>query len=154
MAPKLTPAQVAAKEFQERERKAKIRAERRKLGRTAGEQAEAQAATRQQRRQRVTAAVTPTGISAPGGNRYQAAILAEFLVAALVVAFAPLASPPKDEKGGPSPYRVGDLGQLAALGIVYFLLAVWSGTGKGRMAAWFGFLVLLGVLFKKTANGQ
>ena len=89
-----------------------------------------------------------------GGNRYQSAILAEFLVAALVVAFAPLASPPKDEKGGPSPYRVGDLGQLAAIGIAYFLLALWSGTGRGRMAAWFGFLLLLGILFKKTANGQ
>ena len=101
------------------------------------------------------AASRAQGVGAPSGaNRYQSAILAEFLVAALVVAFAPLASPPKDEKGGPSPYRVGDLGQLAAIGIAYFLLALWSGTGRGRMAAWFGFLLLLGILFKKTANGQ
>jgi hypothetical protein len=89
-----------------------------------------------------------------GGNKYQGAILAEFLVVVLVVAFAPIATGPKDDKGGPSPYRVGDLAQLAALGVVYFLLAVWSGTGKGRFAAWFGFLVLLAVLFKKTASGE
>ena len=89
-----------------------------------------------------------------GANKYQGAILAEFLIAALIVAFAPIATGPKDDKGGPSPYRVGDLAQLAALGIVYFLLAVWSGTGKGRMAAWFGFLILLGVLFRKTASGE
>jgi len=42
-----------------------------------------------------------------GGNKYQGAILAEFLVAVLVVAFAPIAAGPRDDKGGPSPYRVG-----------------------------------------------
>ena len=89
-----------------------------------------------------------------GANRYQGAILAEFLVVVLVVAFAPLATGPKDDKGGPSPYRVSDLAQLAALGLVYFLLALWSGAGKGRPAAWFGFLILLAVLFKKTASGE
>ena len=95
-----------------------------------------------------------TGVGAPGGDRYQAAILLEFLVAALVVAFAPLASGPKDDKGGPSPYRTGDLAQLAAIGIVYFLLAAWSGTGRGRPAAWFGFLILLGILFRKAVSGE
>jgi len=101
------------------------------------------------------APAAPDGAAtAAGGGKYQGAILAEFLIAALIVAFAPIAAGPKDDKGGPSPYRVGDLAQLAALGVVYFLLAVWSGTGKGRMAAWFGFLILLAVLFRKTASGE
>jgi len=92
----------------------------------------------------------------PGARNYQGAILAEFLVAVLVVAFLPLASGrPNDDKGGPSPYRVTDMTQLVAIGAVYFLLALFSGGERsGRIVAWFGGLLLLGILFAKVGSGQ
>jgi hypothetical protein len=90
----------------------------------------------------------------PGGG-YQGAILAEFLIAVLVVSFMPLASgAPSDGKTGPSPYRVNDLEQLAAIGITYFLLALLAQGDHGKMAAWFGGLILLGIGFKKMMSGQ
>lgn len=92
----------------------------------------------------------------PGGRNYQGVILAEFLVAVLVVAFLPLASGrPADDKGGPSPYRVNDMIQLVAIGAVYFVLALFSsGEKSGRIVAWFGGLLTLGILIAKTASGQ
>jgi len=109
-----------------------------------------------QRRAAPTVTYTPRnrgGGSAPGG--YQGVILAEFLGAVLIVAFLPLAAgAPNDGKAGPSPYRVNDIEQLAAIGITYFLLALLANGNHGRIAAWFGGLILLGVAFKKLANGQ
>lgn len=91
----------------------------------------------------------------PGGRNYQGVILAEFLVAVLVVAFLPLASGPTDGKQGPSPYRVGDMIQLVAIGAVYFVLALFSsGERSGRVVAWFGGLLTLGILIVKTHSGQ
>jgi hypothetical protein len=91
----------------------------------------------------------------PGGRNYQGAILAEFLVAVVVVAFLPLASGPGDDKAGPSPYRVGDMIQLVAIGAVYFVLALFSsGERSGRIVAWFGGLLVLGILIAKTGSGQ
>jgi len=96
------------------------------------------------------------GGSLGGGRNYQGAILAEFLVAVLVVAFLPLASGrPNDDKGGPSPYRVTDMTQLVAIGAVYFILALFSGGERsGRIVAWFGGLLLLGILIAKVGSGQ
>jgi len=96
------------------------------------------------------------GGSAGGGRNYQGAILAEFLVAVLVVAFLPLASgPPDDGKAGPSPYRVDDMIQLVAIGAVYFILALFSsGERSGRIVAWFGGLILIGILIAKVGSGQ
>jgi len=89
------------------------------------------------------------------GNSYQGVILAEFLGAVLIVAFLPLAAgAPNDGKTGPSPYRVNDIEQLAAIGITYFLLALLANGNHGRIAAWFGGLILLGIAFKKLASGQ
>jgi len=92
----------------------------------------------------------------PGGRNYQGAILAEFLVAILIVAFLPLASgPPEDGKGGPSPYRVTDMTQLVAIGAVYFILALFSsGERSGRIVAWFGGLLLIGIGLAKVSSGQ
>ena len=92
----------------------------------------------------------------PGGRNYQGVILAEFLVAVLVVAFLPLASGrPADDKGGPSPYRVNDMIQLVAIGAVYFVLALFSsGERSGRVVAWFGGLLTIGILIAKTSSGQ
>ena len=91
----------------------------------------------------------------PTGNRqYQGAILAEFVIAVLVVSTGPIVNPPQDGKDSPSPYRVGHLKQLLAVGAVYFVLALLSSGRHGRVAAWFGGLVLLGVGFTQVANGD
>jgi len=92
----------------------------------------------------------------PGGRNYQGAILAEFLVAVIIIAFLPLASgPPDDGKAGPSPYRVDDMIQLVAIGAVYFILALFSsGERSGRIVAWFGGLILVGILIAKVGSGQ
>jgi hypothetical protein len=94
-------------------------------------------------------------VDLPGGGGYQGAILAEFVIAVLVVSFMPLASgAPNDGKAGPSPYRVNDLEQLAAIGVTYFLLALLAQGDHGKMAAWFGGLILIGIGFKKMMSGQ
>ena len=109
------------------------------------------------RSQRTYTYTPPEGSSRSSGGGFggQGAILAEFLIAVLVVAFLPLAAgPPEDGKAGPSPYRVNDITQLASIGVVYFLLALLAQGGHGRMAGWFGGLILLGIGFKKLASGQ
>jgi hypothetical protein len=92
----------------------------------------------------------------PGGRNYQGVILAEFLVAVIVVAFLPLAAgAPNDGKAGPSPYRVNDMIQLVAIGAVYFILALFSsGERSGRVVAWFGGLLTIGILIAKVGSGQ
>jgi len=74
----------------------------------------------------------------------------------IIIAFLPLASgPPDDGKAGPSPYRVDDMIQLVAIGAVYFILALFSsGERSGRIVAWFGGLLLVGILIAKTSSGQ
>jgi len=93
----------------------------------------------------------------PGGRNYQPVILAEFLAAVLVVALAPIAKGGTDTakaKGSPSPYDTGSLKQLLLLGVVYFILALLSsGKNLGRVSAWFGGLVLVGVGVQQTVNG-
>jgi hypothetical protein len=92
-------------------------------------------------------------IRSPGRDRYQTAILAEFLLAAGVVAFLPLATGGPENNPSPSPYTVNDLTQLVAIAVVYFILALIPGKGS-RWAAWLGLLVLLGIFYKKTATGE
>lgn len=93
-----------------------------------------------------------------GAGRYQPVILAEFLVAVLVISIPPLAKggdPTAQAKGSPSPYSTDTLKQLIAAGAVYFILALLSGSQKlGRYAAWFGGLTLLGIGLLQTANGD
>jgi len=93
----------------------------------------------------------------PGGRNYQPVILAEFLVAIIVVALAPIAKGGTDTakaKGSPSPYDTNTLKQILLIGVVYFILALLSsGRQMGRLAAWFGALVLLAVGVQQTVNG-
>jgi hypothetical protein len=97
------------------------------------------------------------GARLPGGRNYQPAILAEFLVAIIVVALAPIAKGGTDTaraKGSPSPYDTNTLKQILMLGVVYFILAILSsGRRLGRASAWFGALVLLAVGVQQTVNG-
>lgn len=90
-----------------------------------------------------------------GDRQYQGVILAEFLVAVLIVGVAPLArgKAAQDVTGGPSPYGPDDVKQLAALGAVYFVLALLSSGKHGRMAAWFGGLVLVAIGLSETTSG-
>lgn len=94
------------------------------------------------------------GFSLSGGNpasNYHGAILAEFVLAVLLVAGTPFAS---KNKTGVSPYAGKDMVQLLSLTLLYFLLAIFAGTGRGqaRFAAWFGGLVLLAVGLTEAAN--
>jgi hypothetical protein len=116
----------------------------------------AKSAARDKAQQAATnyAGKVPGGIGTPGTNTYQHVILAEFLVAAGIVAFLPLATGGPPDKNTPSPYQVTDLVQLLALGVVYFILATLTGGSHGRIAAWFGGLVLLGLFYKKFATGE
>lgn len=73
------------------------------------------------------------------------------MAAVLLVAATPFA---KKDSPGISPYAASDLVQLVAVALVYFLLALVSGTsrGAGRFAAWFGLLVLLTVGLAEAAR--
>ena len=90
-----------------------------------------------------------------GDRQYQGVILAEFVVAVLIVALAPLArgKAAQDTSSGPSPYGVDDIKQLAGIGAVYFVLALLSSGKHGRVAAWFGALVLVAIGFSETTSG-
>ena len=93
----------------------------------------------------------------PGDRGYQPVILAEFLAAVVIVIAIPVVSggsPTAQAKGSPSPYDTGDLRQLAAIGMVYFVLALISSGNSGRLAAWFGGLVLIVLALGKTASGS
>lgn len=94
----------------------------------------------------------------PTGNRqYQGIILAEFLVAIILVAVAPIAtggSPAAKAKGGPSPYDTGDLKQLVAVGGTFFVLAILSSGNHGRLAAWLGALILVAIGMSKAGQAN
>jgi hypothetical protein len=143
-----------------------VRAEERRIGPGPAERAEQDQARQARRQRQVTDRAQSAGRGAagsigsaqvtPGGRNYQGVILAEFLLAVVVVAFLPLAAgQPDDGKAGPSPYRVNDMIQLVAIGAVYFVLALFSsGERSGRVVAWFGGLLTLGILIAKTHSGQ
>ncbi len=94
----------------------------------------------------------------PGSHSYQPVILAEFLVAVILVAVGPLAkggTATSKAKGSPSPYDTNTLKQLVAIGGVYFVLALLASSRRaGRVAAWFGGLVLLGLGFTQLLSGD
>jgi hypothetical protein len=84
-------------------------------------------------------------------------ILAEFLLAVVVVALAPIAkggTATAKAKGSASPYDTGSLKQILMIGLSYFILALLSsGRTTGRYAAWFGGLMLVGIGVQQTVNG-
>lgn len=98
------------------------------------------------------------GARLPGSHSYQPVILAEFVVAIVVVSVSPLAKGGTSEaqaKGSPSPYSVNTLKQLVAIGGVYFVLALLASSHRaGRFAAWFGGLVLLGLGLAEYLSGD
>ena len=88
----------------------------------------------------------------PGDRRYQSVILAEFLIAVILIAAPPMftgGSPAAQAKGGISPYDTDDLKQLVAVGAVFFILALVSSGNHGRFAAWFGGLIVLAIGMSK-----
>lgn len=93
----------------------------------------------------------------PGGRGYQPVLLAEFLAAVVIVALVPVAaggSANAKAKDSPSPYDTSDLVQLVAVGGLYFILALASSGNSGRVSAWFGGLVLIGLTIVKLSHGQ
>jgi hypothetical protein len=94
----------------------------------------------------------------PGSHSYQPVILAEFVVAIVVVGVSPLAgggTATAQAKGSSSPYDVNTLKQLIAIGGTYFVLALFGASEKmGRYAAWFGALVLVGLGIAQYLNGD
>jgi hypothetical protein len=93
-----------------------------------------------------------------GSHSYQPVILAEFVVAIVVVGVSPLAgggTATAQAKGSASPYDVNTLKQLIAIGGAYFILALFGASEKmGRYAAWFGALVLVGLGIAQYLNGD
>lgn len=93
----------------------------------------------------------------PGDRNYQGIILAEFLVAMLLVSLSPIAtggSPNAKAKNSPSPYDANDLKQLVAVGAAYFILALVSSGNRGRLAAWLGGLILIAIGMAKAGQGK
>lgn len=81
----------------------------------------------------------------PGGRpSHQGAILAEFIVCILIISLAPIAT--GGSGTGLSPYSANDLKRMAAIGAVYFGLALVPGDNGSKVAAWLGFLVLIVLL--------
>jgi hypothetical protein len=93
----------------------------------------------------------------PGSHSYQPVILAEFLVAVVVVAVTPLANggtSTAQAKNSPSPYSVDTIKQLVAIGVVYFVLALLAASQRtGRYSAWFGGLVLIALGLYEVKSG-
>jgi hypothetical protein len=85
-------------------------------------------------------------------TNYQPIILVEFVAAILLTAASPIAT--KKNPSGLSPYTGDDMIKLAALTVVYLILAMLSaaGRGPGRFAAWFGGLILLTVGLAEGAS--
>jgi hypothetical protein len=94
----------------------------------------------------------------PGSHTYQPVILAEFVVAIVIVSVSPVAkggTQTAQAKASPSPYSTDTLKQLVAIGLVYFVLALLAASRRaGRFAAWFGALVLLGLGLAEFASGD
>jgi hypothetical protein len=94
----------------------------------------------------------------PGSHSYQPVILAEFVVAIVVVGVSPLAgggTSTSQAKGSASPYDTNTLKQLIAIGAAYFILALFGASERmGRYAAWFGALVLVGLGIAQYLNGD
>src|SRR5215469_15468 len=75
-----------------------------------------------------------------GGTKYRSVIVGELLIALLLVASTPFA---RKNTAQVSPWSGQDLLQLAAITVLYFILAVVAGTGQtaARFSAWFGGLI-------------
>jgi hypothetical protein len=90
--------------------------------------------------------------AAPEFSNYQGIILAEFVVAELLVAATPIST--RKNTPGLSPYVPRDMTKLLSIGLVYFLLELLAvgNRGAGRIGAWLGALILLTVGLNEAAN--
>ena len=92
-----------------------------------------------------------------GDRSYQPVILAEYLIAVVVIVLTPIATGGSDAaqaKNSPSPYDTGDLRQLVAASAVYFILSLASSGNRGRISAWLGGLVLIVLLMARLKGGN
>lgn len=98
------------------------------------------------------AARTGRQFTAPEFRNYQGIILAEFVLAELLVAGTPIAT--RQGQAGLSPYVPRDMTKLLSLGMVYFLLELLAvgGPKAGRFGAWFGGLILLAVGLNEASS--
>ena len=106
----------------------------------------------QRRRTLTTIRAGQRAAGPPRFSNYQGIILAEFVVAELLVSATPIATRKNQE--GLSPYVPRDITKLLAIGMVYFLLELLAvgGRGAGRTGAWIGGLILLTVGLSEAAN--
>lgn len=91
----------------------------------------------------------------PGDRSYQPVILAEFMIAVVLITLTPIAtggSEAAQAKNSPSPYDAKDLTQLVAVGGVYFVLSLISSGNRGRISAWLGGLIVIGLAMTKMAG--
>ena len=77
-------------------------------------------------------------------TNYERVIVAEFVIAVLLVAVAPFT---RKNKTGISPYYGQDMVQIVAIMAAYFILGLvaQAGGSTARISAWFGGLLLLGI---------
>ena len=90
------------------------------------------------------------------GTSHHKIIAAEFFAAIAIVTIEPLISPgaPSSKGGtGPSPYGRPELVRIGGVMTIFFILALVSHGRPGKMAAAFGALVDLGVLFRASQRG-
>lgn len=85
-------------------------------------------------------------------TNYQPVVLMEFVAAMVLVAATPVAT--GKDKAGLSPYAGKDMVKLVALLLVYLILALMTmgGRGAGRIAAWFGGLILIATGLNEAAS--
>jgi hypothetical protein len=88
----------------------------------------------------------------PEFANYQGVILAEFVLAELLVSASPIVT--RKNQPGLSPYIPRDITKMLSIGLLYFLLELAAvGNAKwGRMGAWFGGLILLAVGLSEAAS--
>ena len=97
------------------------------------------------------------GKGTSGSTRtYHRIVLAEFVIAVVLVGLSPVLTPRKGTKpeaaaAGAAVTLAGPLVRLTAVCVVFFVLALMAtGAKAGRVAAAFGALVVLGVLLNAT----
>jgi hypothetical protein len=91
-------------------------------------------------------------VTSPSFANYQGVILAEFVLAELLISGTPIVT--RQNKTGLSPYIPRDMTKMLSVGLLYFLLELSAvGNAKwGRMGAWFGGLILLAVGLNEAAS--
>lgn len=110
---------------------------------------------RREAARRLTGAATRPGSEL---HNYQAIVAVEFVGAVLLAAIAPFSyktpQPTVQKPQSVSPYQVGDIIKIFAIGVVYMILEFLAAGPRGlaRFSAWFGFLIFLAVGLSELAH--